>query len=358
LPRILIATALMALAGATVAQTYRPSFDPSSLKGPRAGSANEVMVLGTPHLSGLPPAFMLDQASPLIDRLAAWRPQAIGVEALSGIQCDDLRRYPQRYVDTVKAYCWDPAPARLTTSLDVPTATAEADRLLAAWPTAPTPAQRRRLAAVFLAGGEQPSAEVQWLRLPLPERHVGNGLDSTLVARLEALRVSRNEDYVLAAPLAARLGLERLYAIDDHTSDTAASTDDRAYGDAISKAWDNPATARRKRADDALYGRLGRPGAFLALYKVYNASGQGELVFRSDMGAALEEPSPQRFGRGYVGYWETRNLRMAANIRAALAERPGERMLVVVGASHKGYLEAYLNQMHDVRLTDAESVLK
>jgi hypothetical protein len=33
-------------------------------------------------------------------------------------------------------------------------------------------------------------------------------------------------------------------------------------------------------------------------------------------------------------------------------------MLVIVGASHKGYLESYLHQMHDVRIVDAASVLK
>ena len=49
---------------------------------------------------------------------------------------------------------------------------------------------------------------------------------------------------------------------------------------------------------------------------------------------------------------------MAANTRAVLADPPGERMLVIVGASHKGYLEAYLNEMHDVRLADAGSLLR
>lgn len=66
----------------------------------------------------------------------------------------------------------------------------------------------------------------------------------------------------------------------------------------------------------------------------------------------------KRIGRGYVGCWETRNLRMAANIRDVLAGQPGMRMLVVVGAAHKGYLEAYLHQMHDVRMVDTATVLR
>lgn len=130
-----------------------------------------------------------------------------------------------------------------------------------------------------------------------------------------------------------------------------------AYGDALAKAWNNPATAARTEEDSRLEAGLGRPGGVLALYRALNAPNQPELVYRSDFGAALAEPSPQQFGRNYVGYGETRNLRMAANIRDVLTRYPGTRLLTIVGASHKGYLEAYLDQMHDIQLVDSRTVL-
>ena len=105
----------------------------------------------------------------MLDKLAAWKPQAIAIEALSGAQCDELRRYPYRYADTVESYCPDMAAARAATGLDIPAATAAFEKLLAAWPAAPTPAQRRHLTAMFLAGGEEASALVQWFRLPATE---------------------------------------------------------------------------------------------------------------------------------------------------------------------------------------------
>lgn len=49
---------------------------------------------------------------------------------------------------------------------------------------------------------------------------------------------------------------------------------------------------------------------------------------------------------------------MASNIRDMLAQRPGARLLVIVGASHEAYLEAYLNQMHDVGLIHTETMLR
>lgn len=344
-------------AGAVAAQPYHPAFDPAQLKGPRVGEPNQVLVLGSPHLSGLPAGFEPAALEPLLARLEAWRPRAIAIEALSGPQCDFMRRYPARYRETVEGYCWDPAPARAATGLDVPAATAEAERLLADWPAAPTSTQRRRLASVFLAGGEQASALVQWLRLTPPERRPGDGIDTVLAARLEELRVRRNENYLVAAPLAARLGLERVHAMDDHTAD-APVADEKGWGDAIGRAWDNPASAKRKALGKALEEGLVTDDGLLAMYRAYNAPDQARLAYDSDFGAALEEPSPQGFGRRYLGFWETRNLRMAANIRDMLGLDPGMRALVIVGASHKFYLEAYLDEMHDVRLVDTSQVLR
>ena len=145
--------------------------------------------------------------------------------------------------------------------------------------------------------------------------------------------------------------------MDDHTAD-APVADEKGYAAAISKAWDNPATAKRKSQSEELGAKLGQPGAMLAMYRALNAPDQAELAFASDFGAALEEPSAGRFGRGYLGYWETRNLRMASNIRDMFAMQPGIRALVVVGASHKPYLESYLDQMHDIMVVDAEAVLR
>lgn len=345
------------LSSAAAAQAYQPDFDPSRLKGPAAGPANEVLVLGSHHLSELPKTFDPATLRPLEDRLAAWRPDGIAIEDLSGPQCEFMRRYPERYKDSIPSYCPDTAPAQAATGLDVAAATAQAEALLAAWPANPSASQRRRLAALFLAGGERASAVVQWLRLPQAERRAGDGLDATLVALLDKAKDKRDESILIAARLAARLGHERVYPMDDHTADRPI-VDRKAAGDALSKAWDNPALKRRLAASDALKEKLGSADGVLALYRADNAPGATKLAFDSDFGAALEEPSSKRFGRLYVGYWETRNLRMAGNIRDVLAPRPGMRLLVVVGASHKGYLEAYLHQMHDVRVVDAAAVLR
>jgi hypothetical protein len=349
------------ISGTTLAaENFKPKFDPSQLKGPEAGIANEVLVLGTAHLSQLPANFDPKSLAPLITRLETWKPQIITVEAVSGAQCDYMRRYNARYADTVKSYCWDPTPARDATGLEVPAAVAEVERLLAAWPLSPTPGERRHLAAVFLAAGERTSALVQWLRLPLAEQQTGDGLNATLVTLLQKLVTKRDEKYLIAAPLAARLGLERVYATDDHTADSAATdeADQKAANEIIQRLWDNPATAKRKTESDALESKLGSSEGLLALYRAYNKPEQALLVYQSDFGAAMKDRSAQQYGRNYVGYWEARNLRMVSNIRDIVGITPGKRTLTIVGAAHKGYFEAYLNMMHDVKLVDTDTILR
>ncbi|WP_310101773.1 DUF5694 domain-containing protein [Sphingomonas sp. BE138] len=346
------------LAVAASAQEYRPTFRPDRMKGPPAGPPNQVLVLGGPHLSAYK-TLRRDALAPLLDRLAAWKPEAIATENLSGLLCDTMRRFPVRYSQSVAIYCPDPSAAGKALNLDVPAANAEAQRLLAAWPASPGAAQRRRLAAVFLAAGEPGSAMVQWLRLPSAERRVSDGLDVAMVAELERRWARPGETEWVGAALAARVGLERLYSVDDHSADSPTPPEQEAASDAaISHAWDNPAARERQAIARQLDADIGASGGVLALYRGANTARAQALAFQGDFGATLVEPSPQRFGRQYVGYWETRNLRMVANIRDVLGLHPGTRLLAIVGASHKGYYEAYLNQMHDVQLIDAEKILR
>jgi hypothetical protein len=100
----------MTLCGSAAAQSWQPDFNASAFKGPASGPANEVLVLGSPHLSQLPKTFQAASLTLLNERLAAWKPQAIAIEAVSGPQCDFMRSYPARYKDSIGAYCRDPAP--------------------------------------------------------------------------------------------------------------------------------------------------------------------------------------------------------------------------------------------------------
>jgi hypothetical protein len=353
---------LLALAAAQSFAAGSPAFDPRLHKQDIAGAPAQVMVLGTMHLSGLPKDTDPALFQPLIDRLARYKPQMITIEALAGEQCDTLRRFESVHgADTWETYCFDTAPIEKATGLDVPAATAEVDRALASWPASPTAAERRHLAMLFLAANDRTSATVQWLRLPPAERHAGDGLTQDMVDIIMRKGKTLNEDYTIAAVLAAQLGLERVYPADDHTADWAFDNDSpegKAYGAAIEGAWHSKPAPAIRAAEERLEKNLKTGADVIALYRLLNAPQTQRDTIASDMGRNAAYASARLYGRQYVAWWETRNLRIAANIRSTLQHSPQARVLSFIGATHKGYLDAYLDMMQDIRIVDAEQFLK
>jgi len=63
------------------------------MTGPRA----QVLVLGSVHLSGMPKGFKPESLDPVLDRLAAFKPDVITIEALSGEECDLAARHAAVY---------------------------------------------------------------------------------------------------------------------------------------------------------------------------------------------------------------------------------------------------------------------
>lgn len=339
------------------AAAQTPAIQPGSWKHRLNGPPTQVLTLGSPHLSELPVKLSSEMLAPLLDKLARFAPQVITHEGLSGEQCDLLRRHGATYPQMFDTYCVDPAAAAASTGLSVASAMAEADTLLAQWPAKPSSVQRRRLAAVFLAAGDRPSAQVQWEQLPDAERRAGDGIDEALLKILARTGAQHNETFDIVVALAVRLGLQRVHAVDDHTADSVQAQAGPGFEEAILQHWK---TIKLPLAD-ALKARekaLKTPGDVLAFYRTYNQPATLRAFVEADFRDALKEPSAQRFGRQYVAWFEVRNLRMVAQIRAAAAKHPGGRVLNVVGASHKPFYDLYLQPMSDLVVVDVEKVLR
>ena len=349
--------ALLAVITAFPSSAQTPAFDPRNWKGTGSGQPTQVLTLGSAHLSQLPENFRADMLPLLLEKLAAFRPDIITHEGISGEQCDVLKRYPARYPDMFDTYCRDSTEAEKATGLTVAAAMAEIEKTLAAWPAAPSAAQRRRLAAVFLAANDRPSAQVQWLQLPAAERKIGDGVDDALLKILTRAGAKPNETFEIGVVLAARIGLQRVYSVDDHTADSIQGLAGSGFEAAIQKIWSGPAFA-----ESIEYGRRAKTLAngtdLLDFFRFINMPQTQRAFVSNDFGAALKQDTPALYGRQYVAWYEVRNLRMVANVRAAFGNKPGGRVLNIVGASHKAYYDAYLDMMSDVKLVDAETVLK
>ena len=244
----------------------------------------------------------------------------------------------------------------------IPRAKGQAEQLvqtMLAAPSAERPAeQRRHLAALFLAMGDPVSALVQWLRLPESERRADDRLTDPLVVELQRRADSRSEDSIIAARVAARLGLERVYAVDDHTGDRASGdTDTPVFAQEMAQIWDNDAAKRIPARFDALQAKFLADGDVLGWYRAINDEDHlRDDTMTGDFAAAAASALPGNTGRKYLAYWETRNLRMVANLREVIG--PGRRVLAIVGVSHTPYYHRNLGMTSDVEQSDLGPVLR
>lgn len=328
--------------------------DLTALDRDMAGQRAQVLVLGTVHLRGMPEDFDPAALDGLLDRLAAFEPDIITIEALPGDECDLAARHPATYGED---YCASTDAARAATGLDIPAAMAEVEKTLDAWPARPTPEQRRHLAALFLAASDRASAYVQWLQLPESERHAGDGLDAALVQVLRETETRNNEDYLIAAPLAARLGHQRVHAVDNHTGDNLDidETDVEAFGQALREAWNSGRSELNER--EKREKALSEADDLLPLYRFINDPEHLRVLAEVNVHATMSADSPEDYPRIWVGGWEVRNLRMVANIRKTFHEDPDARVLSIVGASHKPWFDAWLGQLQGIDIVDVRQVL-
>lgn len=317
---------------------------------------SEVLVLGTPHLAMLPADFERAKLEPLLQKLEAWRPRMIMIEGIGGAQCDYLRTFAALNPGVAEDYCPNPSEARTALGLDQAGAETEIARRLATDLAERAPAERRRLAALFLAAGDPASARVQWLRLPERERIAADGLSDAMLKSIAAVGKRPNENTDVAAQLAARLGLERVWPVDDHTGDRAAGVGSQDMDATIARLWDNDWVKQRQARFGGQDAAL-QKGEVLSLYRAENSAAAAAYAVASDFAATAADRSAARYGRRYLAYWETRNLRMVANIREAMGPTPGTRVLAIVGSSHKPYYERYLGVLSEIRLVDTEAVL-
>jgi hypothetical protein len=332
-------------------------FDPTSWKKNITGKPTQVLVLGSPHLSSLKDNFKPHMMSAVLDKLAQYKPDIITIEAVSGEQCEFLKRYASIYSGIHGNYCWDTDIVEKSTGLTVAAALGKINDTLSEWPKQPSAAQRRQLITYFLAANDRMSAQVQWQTLDEKERIMADGIDAELFKILRREKAGPNENYDVAVKLAVRLGLQRVFATDDHTADNIQILAGPEFGKALQDLWSKIESPISDEGDK-LKKELATAEDMLNFYRFNNRFSTLKDFIQSDFGGALKQQTPQLLGRQYVAWWETRNLRMVANIRTAFGNHPGSKVLSIVGSSHKPYFDAYLHMMHEVELVNAVDVLK
>ncbi len=221
---------------------------------------------------------------------------------------------------------------------------------------------RRRLILHLVAAYDVPSSVLQWSYLPADARVADGVLPPAIASFLDVELCSPAEPVSVGVALARRLNLQRIASVDDHVDDevglatglngrlAAELEGTRAFAELRGSSYFED--AQRLLPDAAETGDL------MALYLELNSpahlnkdvAAQWHLFYRTRLKSNLD--------RARAALWEARNLNIASRIRQAAAVHSGGRVLVVIGAAHKPFLDQYLGQMMDVEVVQLSEVLQ
>lgn len=303
-------------------------------------SPTRLLVLGVTHLGRgdeHEPATALATA---VDRIAAWRPDAIAIEALPAELVGTYRRLGGP---------WDDLQVG---GFPQAVACAEAVRGLHDWDLW----QARRVGA---DPGRTPSERVvAWCAAYEPYTallHAEDAVDlpAGVIEALDGVRRRGDERWRIAGAAARRLGLTRLYPFDDH-SNWALLHDiaDERYHAVMTPIYERARSHPGLRAQEEALATALSAGDLWPHWRNLNSPAEVADSEELESGSFLAAGDDEIARRSLAG-WRMRNLLMAGRLRAVTGEHPGGRVLAVVGQAHKGPLESALGRdQWDLEIVD------
>lgn len=358
--RTIVCAALAACAGsshptpATAANRFVIDYTPPLAEADRT----QITVVATPHLYALADCLTPRSLDGVIEKLRAWHPDVIAVENMPAATVDLIEHRDDAFGGELRAMYPTSFEAGHAAQAELHvTATQARIELARAGTDAPSAEQRVHLVLLLAAAYDYPSAVLQWAYLDDAGRAAAK-LPTALHDKLETSRTAANEIYRIAVPLARSLGLARFALVDDFGGEEAWM----ASFDAFKRDVDaSPEASKPAAFYDEVTARgqaaCRDPAAMLAHYRWMNGPAYARTDVETQWGMWFRTHFASKLDRARYAAWEARNLAIASNIRKATTLHAGKRVLVLYGAGHKPFLDAYLAPLLDVREVPALDVL-
>lgn len=323
--------------------------------------ASHVLVLATTHLKSYGEDFNHDVLKGLLDALARYHPDLIAIESAAPLFVRDMFNSGGSNIDILKrigGFRASEFGKSVRTALDINWLEAKnsAKELLGRIKTVNQDSRitdlRRKLITNFLAMDDMYSALLQWSYLPEKLRTDFYELDKEILDYFTEHIKSPNENVSIGITLAQRLNHQRLYAINDHRD----KEDFFKVSDSFSKAFEENKylkTQPWKPLLDELTDRQNKAykaGNLLPFYQWINSEEFMQKDLNTQWKIMIDAKLPEGMGHIRVAFWDVRNFGIASNIRRAMAMYPGEKMLVIIGGSHKIFLDALLAECMEVKV--------
>lgn len=328
-----------------------------------------ITVVGTRHLSGMEQPPSREQLRHTVEALSAFNPTQVCVERMSGKRIEAQLANPQQHGMTFQPETHGRPLASVIVPLGMelqlmlehrPTdAREEAGKLLTRGEALDSD-DRIRAIGLLIAGFEFHSAVLNWSYLDDAERKgAADVLGTHVAAALDEALGSVHEVYSLGVPLARKTGLHELC--------TADSLEDDSRGIATvmqldgMQALESPQVQARfdelHEMWDAHWQPDSGPGALTEMLRYFNSDEFAEADRRLQWETMREFDNQAGAFHRRMMYWHARTAEISAELFRALARGPEERVLFLVGSSHRPFTEADLRAQPWFEVEPAISLL-
>ena len=313
----------------------------------------EIMVFGTVHLNQIQ-GFEPDMLEESMVKLKEYRPDIVGIELMPTELLNDIAsRNDSTYAHVLNSFGGN----RLETAgnyqkkLKLSFAEAKAKALALSKESHLNCDQLKELFELHLAAGDIVSAILQlnYLRACKEAPSIDPEIENILHHKMP----SPNEVYSLIVPLALSLNHQRVAYIDNFQDEAILISrfsdffiDYETNQDYFKGISDQPVF----RTVDSLQQEGLEQRNLLPLFAYLNGNEFQTADYEAQWKIWLKSNFESKTDLSRFLLWEMRNLQIAAHIMKLAAHYPGKRILVVIGASHKYFLEKYLHQSEAITL--------
>lgn len=331
-------------------------------------SPGRLMVLGSPHLAQeFGEEFEHQWLDELLSGLEAFEPAVVAIEILRPEDIHAMRNFSDRPDDWEMVL--DQFAGRIVTTADTVREELDLDwgearrrqaELVGEFDAIRDEAEKRRkLALVSFAAYDYHTGLLHWGALPEDQREEDADLDEDTVQALNAGVDSANEAVSIGVNLARELDHARVYPVDDQKS---LAIQDMAEHQRIEQMMSESSLRAEvmeiyeELQAEAMEASMDAEN-LLPLYGLLNSAEYMRRDLGAQWAAFFDERMDEDLGRTRMARREVRDLSIAANLREATARHPGEDALVIIGSSHKAFLESYLQDMSDLDLIQPQEYI-
>ncbi|WP_408030275.1 DUF5694 domain-containing protein [Tenacibaculum xiamenense] len=319
----------------------------------------EVLILGTQHLHHIK-GFEKPMLKNVISKLESYNFDVVCIEKMSGELLNDIVFREDRSFDGItKGSFGHKYLAVADTVQKVKKVTfLEAKRNIEVLKSGKklSPQERKKLLFNYLAVTDVPSAALQYEYIN-SDKIFKTNFEKYIAGLIKEEIASNNEYYSLAGSLAKINNINKLEPIDNFQDEALLlkyypefMNDFKNYGGKFKNI--NMLPVYQKTNELTQEGI--KSNDLSNLYEFLNSDEYVKQDYDAQWDVWHKTNFPSGSDRARHSLWEMRNLQITGNIMKVAARNSGKKILVIIGASHKGFLEKYLNQINDVKVLKYE----